>query len=89
MTIILDLPNDLERNLEQAAARAGLPLAEYALKILAANGGALPQAPAPHTGAELLAIWEREGLLGGGPEIGDPVAYARALRERNQNRSHG
>lgn len=88
MTFILELPNDLERDLEKAAARAGLPLAEYALQILAAHRVLTPEA-APRTGAELLAVWEQEGLLGTRPDIEDPVAYARELRERTQRRSHG
>lgn len=86
MTFILEVPNDLERDLEKAAARAGMPVAEYALQILAANR--VPEPAAPRTGAELLAVWEQEGLLGDGPDIEDPVKYARELRERNQRRSH-
>lgn len=89
MTFILELPVDLERDLEIAAARAGLPLAEYALQILAANlTPATDEAP-PRNGAELLAHWEREGLLVTRPDIEDPVTYARELRERTQRRSHG
>lgn len=86
MTLILDLPNDLERRLEEEAARRGLPLAEYAAQLLGARAEASGSG-APRTGAELLARWEREGLLGDGAEIEDPVTFARALRERNQNRS--
>jgi uncharacterized protein YmfQ (DUF2313 family) len=89
VTFILEVPNDLERDLEKAAARAGMPVAEYALQILAANRDSVEDEPPPRNGAELLAIWEREGLLGGRPDIEDPVAYARELRERNQRRSHG
>lgn len=87
MTIILDLPNDLERDLEQAAARAGLPLAEYALQVLAANHGAVPEPILPRTGAELVAFWEREGLIGTRPDISDPVQHARELRDRAQTRN--
>jgi hypothetical protein len=86
VTIILDLPNDLQRDLEQAAARAGLPLTEYALQILAANHGPAPEPALPRTGAELVAFWEREGLIGTRPDITDPVRYARESRERAQNR---
>jgi hypothetical protein len=87
VTFILELPIDLERDLEKAAARAGLPLAEYALQILEANRVSTPET-APRTGAELLAVWEQEGLLGGRPDIENPVEYARELRQRNQNRRH-
>lgn len=88
MTFILELPSDLERDLEKAAARAGLPLAEYALQILEASRPSASEADPPRTGAELLAVWEREGLLGGRPDIEDPVEYARELRQRNQTRRH-
>jgi hypothetical protein len=86
VTIILDLPNELERELSQEAAQKGLPLAEYALQLLAANRVPAAESTPPRTGAELVAFWEREGLLGGGPDIEDPVTYARELRECNQNR---
>jgi hypothetical protein len=87
VTITLDIPNSLERELKQEAERRGLPLTEYALQILASHRLSSGEpTPAARTGAEIFAIWEREGLLGGGPEIEDPVKYARELRERNQNR---
>lgn len=86
MTIILDLPNELERELEQAAAEAGLPVAEYAMRVLESSRHSVQQAAPRRTGAEILALWEQEGLLGGGPDIADPVKFARELRERNQNR---
>lgn len=89
MTFILELPIDLERDLEIAAASAGLPLAGYALQILAANLiPATDEAP-PRNGADLLAYWEREGLLGSRTDIEDPAEYARELRERTQRRRYG
>lgn len=88
MTLILEVPNDLERELEKAAARAGLPVAEYTLRVLKSSHQPGEAAVPSRTGAELLALWEREGLLGNGPDIEDPVTYARQLREKNQNRRH-
>lgn len=85
MTLTLDLPDDLERKLEQSAARAGLPLAEYLVGLLAASVARQPASSPSLTGAELVAIWEAEGLIGTRPDITDPVKYARELRERNQN----
>jgi hypothetical protein len=38
------------------------------------------------TGAEILAYWRREGLLGTRPDITDPLEYARALRRRAERR---
>lgn len=86
MTFYLELPNDLTRELEEEAARAGLPLAEYALRILSASVLSTQADSPPRTGAELVAYWKREGLLGSRPEVEDPVAYARELRERAQRR---
>jgi hypothetical protein len=85
VTFILEVPNDLERDLEQAAARAGVPLAEYALQILAASRSSTTE-PDPRNGAELVAFWKREGLIGTRTDIEDPVRHARELRERAQTR---
>lgn len=87
MTIILDLPEELEREMEQAAARAGLSIAEYALLVLK-KSHSIPKVAPRNTGAELLAYWEQKGVLGSRPDIDDPVTFARALREQNQNRRH-
>jgi hypothetical protein len=32
------------------------------------------------TGADLVALWEREGIIGSRTDIADPAAYARQLR---------
>ena len=83
MSLVLHLPADLETELTAEAARHGLPLAEYVLRLLA--GGRAPT-PAPRTGAELLAYWQGAGLIGTRPEIADSSAHARALREQAQRR---
>jgi hypothetical protein len=41
-------------------------------------------AAAVRTGADLVAYWRRHGLIGTRPDIDDPVAYARQLREQTQ-----
>ncbi len=84
MSLVLDLPPELETELAAEAARLGLPLPEYALRLLA--GGRGPSS-APRTGAELLAYWQGEGLVGTRPEITDSSAHARALREQAQRRA--
>jgi hypothetical protein len=83
MSLVLDLPPDLENQLAAEAARLGLPLPEYALHVLA---GRHAPSSAPRTGAELLAFWQEEGLVGSRAEITDSLARARALRERAQRR---
>lgn len=84
MNLILNLPPELETELAAEAAHLGLPLAEYALRLLAGGRG---PSPAPRTGAELLAYWQDEGLVGARSEIADAPAHARALREQAQRRA--
>lgn len=83
MSLVLDLPADLETELAGEAARLRLSLPEYVLRLLAA--GRTPS-PALRTGTELLAYWQGEGLLGTRPDIADSSAHARALREQAQQR---
>ena len=84
MSLVLDLPTELETELGVEATRLGLSLPEYALRLLAGGRAA---SPAPRTGAELLAYWQGEGLVGTRPEIADSLAHARALREQVQRRA--
>jgi hypothetical protein len=84
MSLVLDLPTELETELAAEASRLGLPLPDYVLRLLA--GGRAPS-PAPRTGAELLAYWQAEGLVGTRAEIADGPAHARALREQAQRRA--
>src|SRR5947209_2577807 len=103
MTLILDLPPDLEARINSEAARSGLAPADYVLELVRsatpeapssdANGeldetedrlvGAWPEdEPRPTTGAEVVAYWERHGLLGTRPDITDSLEHARALRRK-------
>jgi len=84
MTITLDLPRELERELEAEATRLGIPLRDYALRLLA---GEHPQVAQPMTGAELVDYWRREGVIGSRPEIEDTGAYTRELRRRAETRA--
>jgi hypothetical protein len=52
MRIMLDLPQELERELSLEAAQLGLPLAEYALRILT-TGRIVGNVP--KTGVDLMA----------------------------------
>jgi hypothetical protein len=79
MKLVLNLPSKLEIALAAEAARLGLPLEEYALRLLA--GGPCPH-PGPRTGAERLAYWQCEGLVGAQQEIANASQHARALREQ-------
>lgn len=87
MTLTLDLPNDLERELAAEADRLGLPLAEYALRVLAGNRvGISAVVGAPRTGADLVAYWEEAGVVGSRPDILDSAAHARELRAQAERR---
>lgn len=84
MSIVLNLPTELESELTAEAAQFGLPLPEYVLRLLAEGRAANPTPP--RTGAELLAYWQKEGIIGTRAEITESSTHARALRERAQKR---
>lgn len=84
MTITLELPQELERELSNEAARQGVPLAEYALRLLA-TGRPIREMPA--TGAELVSYWQSEGLMDGREDVADSQAHARHLREQAEYRT--
>lgn len=84
MTVNLDLPEKLIEELSAEASRLGLPLSEYASHLLSLGR---KQSTSPKTGAELVAYWQREGLLGTRPDIGDSAEYARELRRQAENRN--
>ena len=83
MSITLDLPSELENELSTEAARLGISLAEYVLRILSTGRtvGAMPK-----TGAELVTYWQSEGLVGTRPDITDSPEYARRIREQAERR---
>lgn len=83
MSLTLELPPELETELVAEAERLQLPLADYVLRVLVV--GRLPN-PIPRTGSELVAYWKREGLIGTRPDVTDPSAHARALREKAEKR---
>jgi hypothetical protein len=85
VSITLDLPDDLERELMSEAERLGLTLPEYALRLLSVPrfvGGS-----APKTGAELVAYWGAAGVIGSRPDITDSQAHARELRAKAEQRT--
>jgi len=83
VSLVLDLPPELETELAAEAAKLGLPLRDYALRLLAGAGGVRPT---PNNGSELLAYWQGEGLVGTRPDVVDAPTHARSLRERAQTR---
>ena len=85
MSVILNLPAELESELAAEAARLGLPLQDHLLRILEAGRGVgVP----PHSGADLVAYWKTEGLVGTRPDIENSQEHARKLRQKAEARSH-
>lgn len=83
MTLKLELSKDLESQLAADARRLGLALEQHALNLLLNAASPKP----PTTGAELVAYWKQEGLVGSRPEIEDSQEHARNLRGSAQRRS--
>lgn len=61
MSVVLDLPTELEGELAVEAVRLGLPLAEYIMRLLVSTP---PPHRTPRNGADLVAYWRSEGLTG-------------------------
>ncbi len=83
MSIRLDLPKELERELTTEATQMGVSLAEYVLRLLSTRSSV---EAAPATGAELIAYWQSEGLLGTRSRTTDSQALARQLRHKVEKR---
>jgi hypothetical protein len=86
MSITLDLPQELESELAAEATKLGVSLAEYVLRLLSTRSLV---DPLPTTGAELIAYWRREGVIGTRPEIADSQAHARQIRYKAERRIRG
>ncbi len=85
MTLTLDLPQELERKLSAEASRLGLPLEQVALRHLYEAPAATETGP--RDGAELVAYWRREGVIGSRPDIEDSQAHAREIRRQAERRA--
>lgn len=83
MTLTLDLPPELEKILATEASRLGLPLNKYALNLL--SSGRTPK-NTQKTGADLVAYWRREGLIGTRSDITDSQVHARQIRNQAERR---
>ena len=83
MTLMLELPIDVEADLTAEAARHGLPLQDYVIRLLSTA----VQGPMATTGAELVEYWRREGLVGTRMDITDSQQHARTLRESVERRN--
>jgi hypothetical protein len=79
----VELPDDLADALTDEASRLGLSLPDYAVRLLTS---ARPSAAAVRSGADLVAFWRTEGLVGSRPDIVDSQSEARRLRDQAQRR---
>lgn len=83
MSVTLDLPEELESDLSTEAARLGLSLPEYILRLLAASRAAMRTL---ETGAELIEYWQSEKLIGTRPDMTDSQTHARQIRNQVERR---
>ena len=83
MALHLNLSKEAEAGLRAQAAALGMNLEEYAAKLL--ESSATPP-PSKMTGAEMVAFWERSGVIGSRPDIKDSVAHACRLRRKAERR---
>lgn len=91
MILTIDLPPDLQRDLEKAAAAQGTVPSEYILRLLGAHF-ALQRGDVdlPTVGQRILAQWEEDGALGGAwaerTDVIDAPTFARQLRRQVETR---
>jgi hypothetical protein len=83
MSVAIDLPEELEKELSAEAAGLGLSLPEYVLRILSTG---IVIGKRPKTGAELVEYWQSEGLIGTRPNITDSQLRARHIRDQAERR---
>ena len=93
MALTIELGPDAEAALRRAAARRGMVAADLARALLEEQLGREQQnteSRAPTTGAELVAYWRAEGVVGAWAartDITDSATYARDLRRRAETRT--
>jgi hypothetical protein len=83
MSLTIDLPSDLETRLTAEAERLQLSLPEYALRLLRDGGR---DVTLPRTGSDLVAYWQKEGLIGTRPDIADASEHSRRIRDEAERR---
>jgi hypothetical protein len=91
MSIVVNLPAELEKIIAADAARAGMTVSDYVAQRLvqgsATNGS--HGSKRRLTGLELVQRWKELGLIGYRNDITDPEAHSRRLREVAQRRTAG
>jgi hypothetical protein len=90
MSIVVNLPADVEKSLAAEAASVGMTISDFvARRLLQATTAISHQTSTRRlTGAALVQRWRELGLIGYRPDITDPEAHARRIRDIAQRRSH-
>ena len=87
MTLTLELTPEQEQQIETEAQRRNMDAASYAKALLFETGQTLSQEQEEQwSGADLVAYWEREGVIGSRPDIVDSLEHARAIRRKAERR---
>ncbi len=82
-SLTLAIPDHLADALTREANRLGMSLPDYAIRLLTT---AQPPTSEMRTGAEIVAYWQAEGLIGTRTDPTDSPVLARQLREQAQCR---
>jgi len=84
MTLTIELTPEQEATLQAQANAAGMEASEYARQLLASD---LVIERRPMSGAEMIAHWKRDGVLGSYGDMDvDAPELARRIRERGHMR---
>jgi len=91
MSIVVNLPDELERTIAAEAAKAGMTVSDYVADRLtkATAVTATGETKVRLTGAALVQRWRDLGLIGYRSDITDPDAHSRRLREEAQRPHSG
>ena len=84
MTITLDIPKTLEKELNHEAAQIGLSLPEYILQLLSLRPTIKVHLK---TGTDLVTYWQEAGLIGTRTDISDSLHHARQIRAQAEKRA--
>ncbi len=86
MTLILDLTPQQEQQIEAQARARNMDARTYALARLFEDQPVEHAEEKQWSGADLVAYWEKEGVIGSRPDITDSQEHARAIRRKAERR---
>lgn len=88
MSLLLELPPALEAELIAESERLGVSVSEVVTQKISEStvNRVAPESIKKKTGAEFIAQWESEGLIGIRNDIENPAEFVRELRRKSDNR---